>query len=631
MDLGELFLFASVTMSVADLVSMVWKKRRPWIGFALLSFLFALLAGSTLVWYFLTDNFQVTYVANFSSRDLDVIYKIAALWAGQPGSLLLWTFFVYLFYLSFRLSTQNRNIDGKFLRVSYGVATSMTIFFIVLTLLSAPFDRFDFIPSDGAGLNPLLQSFWMAIHPPIVFVGYAAVTIPCSIAITALLLGEHRHDEPEMFFMEITWFFLGLGILIGGLWSYEVLGWGGYWSWDPVETASLIPWLACTAYLHSKRAFGAKGYAKSNMAILTFMTILFAAWMTRSGVIQSVHAFAESPLAIAFEGSIIFLVIFAVYLNARTQAKLEPRKTGTMRPLLTFSFFLLLFLACVSTTGILYPVAYKLLTGVEVAVTATYYNLASLPMVMACMYLGIAYVLLRWIENRAIILSLLVAITVVGLTFATIGFPLPNAYANFSLPLVILATAIAMGWSAESAFTVKRKRLTLFSRRLFHVGVALLLIGVIISSTTQTVWLTPGEEHGYCIPVGGQGEIAGYQLSINEIQSSYIPTAKFIHSTKAHISVSKNGALVGGGVATLGVCRRGSWHRDPLIVRAITEDIYIVLDSIMVAENGQPMARLLTRMIPGVNLVWLGGAILTFSALPVIIDRRRKLFSSNGK
>jgi cytochrome c-type biogenesis protein CcmF len=256
-----------------------------------------LIAIINLLQLFLTDQFQYSYVASYSSSDLSNewphFYKLSALWAGQQGTFLLWL--VFGLTLGFWVKSKARENEG------WGMLFYILgqTFLLVLTIVSNPFEKMNFIPADGQGLNPLLQNYWMQIHPPIVFIGFAAACIPFAFAMAALATNRYddwvRQTMPWVVFTVVT---LGLGIFLGGYWAYETLGWGGYWAWDPVENASLIPWLVGIALVHGMVVEKSRGtWRRTNLflAITLFLLIVYGTFLTRSGVLAdfSVHSFVD--------------------------------------------------------------------------------------------------------------------------------------------------------------------------------------------------------------------------------------------------------------------------------------------------------------------------------------------------
>jgi len=298
-ELGNIFLhFALILCAYSILISVLGgKTNRPNLVQSArnavwgVSILVTSCVG-LLVACFLTGKFHVEYVHQYSNSTMPTFYKIAALWGGQNGSLLFWLFILCV-YSSLVMWKVKRSAQELF---PYVIATLMTIagFFLILLICSAnPFDTMPFAVSDGRGLNPLLQNYYMIIHPPSLYLGYVGMSVPFAFAIAALISGRlDNHWILQIRRWTLTaWFFLSVGNLLGASWAYEVLGWGGYWAWDPVENAAFMPWLTATAFLHSVIIQEKRGILKTwNMmlVILTFLLTLTGTFLTRSGIISSV-------------------------------------------------------------------------------------------------------------------------------------------------------------------------------------------------------------------------------------------------------------------------------------------------------------------------------------------------------
>ena len=277
-------------------------------------FFLHLVASAGVMAAFLGDRFEYWYVASYSNAQLELFYKITGLWAGQRGSLLFWA--LLLGFFSSLCVFQNRNKHREFMPYVAAVLQTILAFFVIVLLFANvnPFERLGFTAVDGRGLNPQLQNYWMVIHPPTLYLGFTAFTIPFAFAVAALLNGrlDARWIQLTRKWILTSWLFLSVGIVFGMRWAYEELGWGGYWFWDPVENASLLPWLTATAFLHSIQIQENRGMLKVwNMSLVlgTFLLTIFATFLTRSGLIESVHSFAEE-LTIA----IIFLSFMGVVL-----------------------------------------------------------------------------------------------------------------------------------------------------------------------------------------------------------------------------------------------------------------------------------------------------------------------------
>ncbi len=298
------------------------------------------LSAFILMTYLLSVNASYEYVFNHSSKDLSWFYRMSAFWAGQQGSLLLWTWAILVMLMFLRYTGHTKELtETRMMDITRMASIAIVSVFLTLLVIDNPFSAYRILPSGaveatnwnpfavlfdvpyGQGMNPLLRNPWMAVHPPVLFLGYAAFTIPFAAAIANLVTKDTRWTLVARDWMRIAWLFLTLGIGLGGFWAYEVLGWGAwYWTWDPVETSSLIPWITATAYLHAqtRAKHGEYGFLAPLLAVASFILVIFATFVTRSGIWASVHSwqdFTTHGLVIA-----IFLLIItgiSVYLLAK--------------------------------------------------------------------------------------------------------------------------------------------------------------------------------------------------------------------------------------------------------------------------------------------------------------------------
>jgi cytochrome c-type biogenesis protein CcmF len=368
----------------------------------------------SLEYLFFTDNFSVAYVVAHSNRDLSAFYKVAALWSGQEGSLLFWSFLLAVYVFSVLIAYRNKN--GELMPYVGVVMAGVQIFFLTLNnFVASPFKALgvagangaiDLVArSDGNGLNPLLQYPEMVIHPPNLYSGYTGFTIPFAFALGALLArypGEKWIHLTRKWTM-VAWGFQSAGILLGAHWAYAVLGWGGYWGWDPVENASLLPWLTGTAFLHSVMMQEKRGMMKVWNVWLVFTTFLLCitgTFLTRSGVVSSVHAFANSDIGRWFVGFlvIIFVVCLAAFLKNRDYLKSENQLDSIVSRESSFLFNnLLLLVACVAVlSGTLFPVFSEWFTGNRISVGAPFFNKVDLPIGLLLLFLTGVGPLLAW-------------------------------------------------------------------------------------------------------------------------------------------------------------------------------------------------------------------------------------------
>ncbi|MDQ3810820.1 MAG: cytochrome c biogenesis protein CcsA, partial [Chloroflexota bacterium] len=349
--------FAGGAMRRADLVASAERATYA-------TFVFIWLASAGLVTALLTSDFSFKYVASYTSANLPTAYKFTAFWGGQSGSLLFWAL-VLSFYSAIATYT-NRSRNRELMAYVIGTLSTVTLFFVMVVCFgSNPYERLDWIPPDGRGLNPQLQNPGMAIHPPNLYLGYIATTVPFAFAIAALI--TRRLDSEWLGAVRrwslLSWFFLTIGITLGMWWAYVELGWGGYWAWDPVENASFLPWLAGTAFLHSIMVQEKRGMLRKwNVTLVAsaFLLSILGTFITRSGVIESVHSFAQSQVGYWFGGFLVLSIAATAYLvttrlkDLRTHAQLESMVSREASFL--FNNLLLVGIAFSILWGTLFPI-----------------------------------------------------------------------------------------------------------------------------------------------------------------------------------------------------------------------------------------------------------------------------------
>src|SRR3989475_7239429 len=371
-------------------------------------------ATFSLEYLFFTDNFSIAYVVSHSNRDLSSFYKIAALWSGMEGSLLFWSFLLAIYVLSVLVTYRNKN--GELMPYVGVVMAGVQIFFLTLNnFVESPFKALavpaadgvmNFVArADGNGLNPLLQYPEMVIHPPNLYSGYTGFTIPFAFALGALLArypGEKWIHLTRKWTM-IAWMFQSVGILLGAHWAYAVLGWGGYWGWDPVENASLLPWLTGTAFLHSVMMQEKRGMMKVWnvwLVFCTFLLCILGTLLTRSGVVSSVHSFAQSSIGNWFVGFLLIIlgVCLAAYFKNKDYLKSENQLDSLVSRESSFLFNnLVLLVACVAVlSGTLFPVFSEWFTGSRISVGAPFFNKVNIPLGLLLMFLTGVGPLLAW-------------------------------------------------------------------------------------------------------------------------------------------------------------------------------------------------------------------------------------------
>jgi cytochrome c-type biogenesis protein CcmF len=484
-------------------------RRAGMAGFAAIT-----AAAFALVWAAFTNDFSITYIMEHSNRALPAAYKFSALWSGQEGSLVLWAWLLgaYGFVLRLRHKT-----DVKLYAYAGMILAGIQVFFlVVLNFAAPPFALLKgVIPEDGNGLNPLLQYPEMVIHPPLLYLGYVGFSVPFAFALGALMMrypGEKWIKITRVWTM-VTWLFLTAGVFLGMHWAYAVLGWGGYWGWDPVENASLMPWLTGTAFLHSVMMQEKKGLMKSwNVWLIfsTFLLTMLGTMLTRGGLVSSVHAFAESSIGYWF--MVFMVIVLAVcvftYVFQRDHLKSEQRLESLVSRESSFMFNnLVLLAACfVIVWGTLYPILSEYIEGAKVTVDAAWYNGVAVPIGLFLLFLMGVGPLLPWratsfksIRRNFVLPVIVLWVTVIGCLLAGVRpwhdgkFDRGNFYAlvTFGLAAGVLTaigseflrgTLVIMRQSGRnivwSKYQLIRRNTRRYGGYMVHIGVVIVVIGL---------------------------------------------------------------------------------------------------------------------------------------------------------
>ncbi|MFV1988500.1 MAG: heme lyase CcmF/NrfE family subunit [Gemmatimonadota bacterium] len=605
----------------ADLVRSA--RRSLFLGFGLLS-----IASIALLYAFLSRDFGVEYVTNYSSSDLPVFYTISAFWGGQKGSLLLWVWVLALFAVI--VAWKHREDNRELMPYIMGVLGVVLIFFeLVLIFVTPPFERLAFTPADGNGLNPMLQNPGMVFHPTTLYLGYIAFTIPFAYAIAALLTRQLddrwiRTAATRNWTM-FGWFFLTWGNLFGAQWAYVELGWGGFWMWDPVESASLMPWLTGTAFLHSVMIQEKKSMLKVwNMflIIITFALTLFGTFLTRSGILSSVHTFSQSSLGPVFLAFIGAVLIFSFGLMANRMHLLKGRNELDSVVSRESSFFLNNLLFVVATfavfLGTIFPLIAEAVRGVKITVAAPYFNQVNIPIFLGLLALSGICPLIAW--RRASARNLKRNFTrpglfglLVGVTLFALGIRHVYALLAFSLSAFVTATIVSEfyrgarvrrrrsghGWIRSLAELVGRNRRR-YGGYIVHFGVVLFAIGVAGSAFVTEKEALLGE--------GESVQVGDYTLTYRGM-STYPSLNRQVFA--ATLDVVKGGRSVGSVIPQKRLYR--TWDQpttEPAIRSTLVEDLYVILVSFDAQTAGFKFL-----INPLMAWLWIGGVVLTVGTL----------------
>ncbi len=632
----------------------VRKNAPAWVDSArnamLLTWPLVTVAALSIIVLLVNGNYEVEYVASVTSNSMPLYLRVTALWGGQAGSLVFWTWLMSAFASAVTLRKWDR--DREFLPWVIVVAlTTLAFFLVMIIFFENPFDRLWSVPlgqpvkamfppagaqlliqPDGRGLNPLLRHPGMIIHPPMLYLGFVSFVIPYAFAMAALITGrtDDRWIRLTRRWTLVAWLFLSLGLILGGRWAYDVLGWGGYWGWDPVEIAAFMPWLTGTAFLHSVMIQEKRGMLKHwNMVlvILTYDLVIFGTFLTRSGVLSSVHAFAQSaigPLFFTFIG-LTLITSVGLVLHRWNELKSEAQMTSMFSREALFLLNNLLFMGIlvVCFWGVIFPLISELVTGQKVTVGPPFYERATGPLFAGLLLLmGIAP-LAAWRHSTAKTLGnaiwkpFLASLAVLVAVLAS-GVRQPAALLGFWLSAFVTAVTLYEFWRGALARHRKSNeslplavwRLAGRNRRRYggyviHLGVVLMAIGILGIEIFQTET---------------QGTISqGQELNLGRYTVRYDSLATFDYKdgrniARAVVSVFKDGQMVGELHP-----RRDYYYESqqpmtiPGVRSTMEDDLYVLLvDWQPVSADG---ATFKVYHNPLVNWLWLGGIVFILGTL----------------
>jgi cytochrome c-type biogenesis protein CcmF len=528
MLLGNLFLGLALLSALFSALFFLWgaKRNEKFLGMGrkiyYLFFFFVFLASAYLMYLFLTHNFKVEYVHDYSSSALPWFYLVSAFWAGQEGSFLLWLFLGSLLGI-FIFSSKGKTKLDIYQGYTMFFYLLVQMFLLILLLKKSPFSLLPDSPLEGRGLNPLLQDFWMVIHPPVVFIGYAAIAVPFAYALAVLV--ENRYEGwtrlvlPWVGFSSLS---LGAGIFLGSYWAYKVLGWGGYWGWDPVENASLIPWLSSIALMHGLLSEKTKGGMRRTnliLAILSFLLILYGTFLVRSGVLGkfSVHSFTDLGISAYLMWFMILFALLSIGLFIFRLSHIPSIHAAKNILSSEFSISVAIIFICVSALLVLLGTSSPLITsifGPASNVGITFYLRTLIPLtIIVALVLGFAP-FLSWnktswnelVKKVWLPLSLASLLTILAFVLKV----------HFPIYLVLVFVALLALVSNLFIFIKRGKRgLRFAGGYLTHLGVGLLLLGIITSSGySKSAKLT--------LPINQTKEAFGYKFTYLGIDSASI-------------------------------------------------------------------------------------------------------------
>jgi cytochrome c-type biogenesis protein CcmF len=664
--LGEFALWISLPVAIWGMV-LGYAGGRTQRGDLVLSsersvyavFFLLILASLGVMAAFVNDSFEYWYVASYSNRDAEIFYKVTGLWAGQRGSLLFWA--LLLGFFASLCMFLNRKKNREFMPYVAGVLQTILTFFIVVLLFADvnPFERLAFTPADGQGLNPQLQNYWMTIHPPTLYLGFTAFTIPFAFAVAALLNGrlDARWIALTRRWILTSWLFLSVGIVFGMRWAYEELGWGGYWFWDPVENASLLPWLTATAFLHSIQIQENRGMLKvwnMSLVLLTFLLTIFATFLTRSGLIESVHSFAqELKIAYIFLGfmSAVLGACIVLILYRLPQLRSENQIESFLSRESAFLFNNLMLLGAAFTVmwGTMFPLIAEGVTGESVTVGPPFFERVNFPIGLVLLALaGIGPVIAWRRATRRNLQRNFATPVVVGLAVAAalwvMGARHELALTTWGIGAFVLTIIFTEFWKGTRArariegegYALAFFHLVSRNRRRWggytvHVGIVLIFMGFAGSAynVDERHHMMPGDVVEVESPFGHTYSLTYESLSFSVGRGQ----RNLMWQAIATVSVERDGEARG----ILTTENRQYVQNDQImtevgIAPTPLEDLYLILagvddlEGIMSGEAASEGIDLQTLVKPLVSWIWFGCLILaggTVVALWPSVDRRR--------
>ena len=603
------------------------------------------LAYALLTAAFVTDQFQFSFVATNASRAMPVWYKAAAVWGGMAGSMLLWALILAGYSTAAMLATRRR-LPRLAPHAAAVLLTIMAFFLVVMTFSSRPFERLDFLPVDGQGLNPLLQNHWMAAHPPSLYLGYVGWSVPFAFAIAALITGRLGTEWITAMrkWALFPFLFLTIGNLMGSHWAYIELGWGGYWGWDPVENSAIMPWFAGTAFLHSIMIQEKRGMLRMwNMAliVLTFSLTILGTFVTRSGIIESVHAFASTNVGIVFLTFLTLVIAVSVGLIwwrsdlLTTENRLE--SFVSRESAFLFNNLLLLGIAFAIWWGTFFPILSEAATGQRISVGPPFFNQVNGPLSLALLLMTGIGPVIAW--RRASKRNLqrnfrvpLVVLLAAGVIAVALGLRAWYAVAVVAFSAFVAATVVQEMWrgtrarmrskgtgAAASLVGLISRNRRRYGGYIVHIGVLFVFAGIAGSmfQVEEKARLSPGDEIAigrYAVEYRG-GDIEGgpnYTATVANL------TVRDGDGEPYRVRPERRFYPEGQEQTTSEVA---IWSRT-------FEDFYAILEAFDPATGVSDITLIVNPML---MWIWIGGGVMVFGTLIALSTPRRTAAPSSSR
>src|SRR5688500_4766185 len=588
----------------------------------------------------LTHDFSLKYVASNTSANMPKVYVFSAFWGGQAGSLLFWSLILACFSAVAIYSARGKSRDLA--PWACGTLAVINLFFIAVVCFKAnPYDRLSFVPADGRGMNPQLQNPGMAIHPPNLYLGYVATTVPFAFAIAALItrrLDAERLGAGRRWAL-VSWFFLTIGMVLGMWWAYVELGWGGYWAWDPVENSSFLPWLTCTAFLHSIMIQEKRGMLRKwnvTLVVSTFLLSILGTFITRSGVIESVHSFAQSPIGNWFAAFLVLSIVATGFLVATRLKDLEARaeleSMVSREAAFLYNNVVLVGIAFSVLWGTLFPIISEAVRGSKITVGPPFFNTVNIPLGLLLLALTGVGPLIAWRRASVANLKRQFAAPVIGglaLGGALFALGMRDGYALVAYTLAGFVTTtvgqeFVKGVAARrrihnEAVPVALMRLVGRNRRRYggyivHLGVVVLFAAFagLAFKKEYDLTLAPGGSFTATDPYNRTWTFTSQGISryeeLNRHVTAVVLEAKRADAAPELIKSEKRQHVDSRGVPTF------EPSTEVGILESLRQDVYLVLHGV----SGDEAAEVRISFNPLVWWVWYGGLIMALGGLIVM-------------
>jgi len=638
--LGHVSIILALLLALWGIIAPILGSRMRREGFfvsarvAILGqFLLVTLASSSLIYALVSTDFSIRYVVFNTTRSTPIYYRVTGLWGALEGSLLLWEWILIIF--SGLVAWTYKNRHQELMPWVLMILSTVSAFFLaVLALVSNPFEGVFPIPADGRGLNALLEDANMITHPPLLYTGFVGLTVPYAFAMAALIKG--KLDDGWIVTTRrwtiIAWFFLTMGNLVGAWWSYHVLGWGGYWAWDPVENAAFMPWLPATAFLHSIQVQERRHMLKVwnlSLIIIAFSLTIFGTFLTRSGILSSIHAFSNGPVGSVFLAFLAFVLLGSFGLLAyradhlKGQSELDSvvsrESAFLLNNVVLVSALFTIFL------GTIFPLIAEAITGAKVSVGAPYFNSVTVPLFLLLVFLmGVGPMIawrkaswdnlkrnFLWPALASLVIALALFIWRVRDFFPLLGFTLSvfvTATILFDTALAVRARHRLAGEGVLAALrTLARRNQRRYGGLVVHLGIVLIVLGI-GGSMSYSI------ERQATLSVGESLSVGHYRIRFEGLRGTQQPTH---YRVEGAFRIFNNGDESGIFFPALKFFPNQQSPVGRAVFRSTyADDLYLILSGF--SELGQNQATLKVLIRPLVTWIWLGGAIIALGTMVAI-------------